>query len=166
MAIQDASRVRLQFPLIDDTGDGTPNSGTDTYVCITGNFSWTGFTRGSTRIDCSETTLDSFGNLAAQFQGDKEIDYGSVSMDVDWKPDALTTTNSRILAAFKSGLNGSYVMKFPANVGETTGPIITIPAHMVKLTPMTNVMSTGNEVRTKANITLKINGEITITPAS
>lgn len=162
---QDSSRIRLQYPTIDTGGDGTPESGTDTYVCVTGNFSWTGFTRGSVRIDCSETTLDAFGNLAAKFQGDKEIDYGSISFDIDWKPDTLTTTNSRAYAAFLSGLNGDYKMKFPANVGETTGPIITIPGHMVKFTPMTNVMGTGDEARLKANVTIKINGAVTFTAA-
>lgn len=163
---QDSSRIRLQFPTIDTDGNGVPESGTDTYVCVTGNFSWTGFKRNSTRIDCSETTLDSFGNLAAKFQGDKELDFGSISFDIDWKPDAINTVNNRAYNAFVSGLNGDWKMRFPANVGETTGPIITIPAHVTGFTPITNLMSTGDEARTKANITLKINGAISFTAAA
>lgn len=163
---RDASRIRLQLPLIDDTGDGTPTTSTDTYVCITGNFSWTGFSRSSVRSDCSETTLDAFGNLVKTFTGGKEIDSGEISFDADWSPDALTTTGGRLYAAFKSGLNGDYKIKFPAAVGETAGPIITVPGHVTKFTPMTSVMGDGDESRSRCNITIKISGAITITAAT
>jgi hypothetical protein len=164
--MRDASRVRIQLPTIDDTGDGTPTASTDTHVCLTGNFSWTGFSRQPVRSDCSENTLDAFGNLVAAFQAGKEIDMGSISFDADWSPDALTTTGGRLYAAFKSGLTGDYKFKFPKAVGETTGPIITIPGFVTNFNPMTNVMGNGDESRSRCNLTIKIAGDITITPGS
>lgn len=163
---RDASRIRLQLPLIDDTGDGSPTASTDTHVCITGNFSWTGFSRSSVRSDCSETTLDAFGNLVKEYTGGKELEMGEISFDADWSPDALTTTGGRLYAAFKSGLNGDYKIKFPKAGSETAGPIITVPGHVSKFTPMTSVMGDGDESRSRCNITIKISGAITVTPAS
>jgi hypothetical protein len=164
--MRDASRIRLQLPLIDDTGDGTPTNSTDTYVCVTGNVSWTGFSRDAVRSDCSETTLDAFGNLVKSYIGGKEIEMGELSFDADWSPDDFDTVGGRLLAAFKSGLVGNYKLKYPAAVGETAGPILTIPACLTKFTPMTGVMTTGDESRSRCSITLKIAGDMTVTPAT
>lgn len=163
---RDASRIRLQLPTIDDVGDGTPTASTDTYVCVTGNVSWSGFSRDAVRSDCSETTLDAFGNLFKAYIGGKEIEGGELSFDADWSPDVLTTTGGRLLAAFYSGLVGNYKLKYPAAVGETAGPILTIPACVIKFTPMTGVMTTGDESRSRCSITLKIAGAMTITAAA
>lgn len=164
--MRDASRARLQLPLIDDVGDGTPTASTDTYVCITGNFSWTGFSRSTVRSDCSETTLDAFGNLVQQLKAGKEIKMGEISFDADWSPDDLDTVGGRLYAAFKSGLVGDYKLKLPAAVGETTGPIITIPSLVSKFVPMTSVMADGDEARSRCGLTLSIAADITITPAA
>jgi hypothetical protein len=162
---RDASRLRVQLPLIDDTGDGTPTTTTDTYVCVTGNLSWTGLSRDVVRSDCSETTLDAFGNLIKSYIGGKEIEGGEISFDADFMPDLLTTASGRLLAAFYSGLVGNYKFRYPAAVGETTGPIITVPACVTKFTPMTPIMTTGDESRSRCSITLKVAGAITITAA-
>lgn len=161
---RDAARIRLQLPLIDDVGDGTPTTSTDTYVCVTGNCSWSGFSRESVRSDCSETSLDAWGNLVATYIGGKEIELGEFSCDVDFSPDVATAAGGRLYAAFKSGLVGDYKLKYPAAVGETTGPILTLSACVTKFTPMTPIMGKGDESRSRASITLKISA-LTITAA-
>jgi len=165
--MRDASRIRIKLPLIDDTGDGTPTASTNTYVCVTGNVSWSGFTRDVVRTDCSETTLDAFGNLIKAFIGGKELDMGELSFDADWDPNIYTAAGGRLYAAFKSGLVGNYLMEFPKNATETTaGPVLTIPACVTKFTPMTASMSTGDESRSRCSITLKIAGDVTVAAGS
>jgi len=164
--MRDASRIRLKFPLIDDAGDGTPTTSTDTYVCVTGNFSWSGFSRGSTSADCSETTLDTWGNLVKTYLADKTIDMGSITFDIDWSPDAVTTAGGRMFAAFKSGQNGTWTVTFPKVLGtESAGPIYTFSGHVTNFNPQTNVMGTGDDARARATITIKISGDLTLTPA-
>ena len=55
---------------------------------------------------------------------------------------------------------------FPAESGETTGPIITIPGHFTDMTPITDVLAEGDNARSRATLVLKLAGDWAITNAA
>lgn len=164
MTIRDASRIRIYFPDIDIDGDGSAaDENNDFHACVTGNVSWSGFTRQSTKTTCTESTVDTWGNIVHTYRAGAFIELGTLTFDVDWDADDDAGVYH---AAFRNKQNRNYQIKFPAESGETTGPIITIPGHFVGFTPITNAMSEGDDARARATLQLKISGDWTITDAT
>lgn len=160
---RDSSRLRIQLPNIDSTGNGTNDLGTSTYLCVTGNVSFSGFTRGTMETTCSETTADGWGNVWRIFRGGRFVDAGTLSFDVDWDPD--TAAGGLELAAFKDGNDTpqDYVFLAPVEAGETTALSLTFPAVVTSFTPQFGILEDGDESRMMASMELKLSGAPTIT---
>ena len=161
--MRDASRIRLYFPNIDVDGDGSfaddANAG---YVCVTGNVSWSGFKRQSVKTTCTESPVDGWGNIVHTFQAGRFLDLGTLTFDVDW-----TAAEDDIAhAAFRNTSNRNYRINFPAEAGETTGPVLLLPGHFTDFTPITNALSEGDDARSRATLVLKLAGDWTITDAA
>lgn len=163
MTVRDASRIRIKLPNIDVDADGSyADDNNSAFICVTGNVSWSGFKRQSVNTTCTESTADGWGNIIKTFRAGKFIDMGTLTFDVDFDP----STTSIVNAAFRMTGNGNYKVYFPAETGETTGPIITIPAHMTDLTPHTDALAEGDNARSRATLVLKLAGDWTITDAA
>ena len=159
---RDAGRARLLFPDIDVDADGSyADDDNEAYVCVTGNVSWAGFSRGSMKTTCSESTADGWDNIIHTYKASKFVEMGTLTFDVDWLPSEDDIVN----AAFRNTNNKNYRIDFPAEDGETTGPKITIPGHFTNMTPMTNILAEGDEARCRATLVLKLSGDWTITDA-
>jgi hypothetical protein len=160
---RDAGRIRFKMPNIDVDGDGSAGDDANAgFVCITGNFSWSGFKRQSIKTTCTEAAVDGWDNIIHQFKAGGYIDLGSISFDVDWD----ASDDNIVHAAFRNRVNRDYEIHFPAEEGETTGPVITIPGHFTDFKPMTEALAEGDTARSRASVTIKIAADWTITPAS
>lgn len=160
--MRDASRARFYFPDIDVDADGSyADDNNEAYVCVTGNVTWSGFKRQSIKETCSESPVDGWGNIIHQFRAGSFIDPGTLTLEVDWNP----STTDRVNAAFRNKRNRNYEVHFPAEVGESAGPEIVIPAHITDFVPMTPIMAEGDEARSRAQLVLKLSGDWTITDA-
>ncbi len=160
MTIRDASRIRIKLPNIDVDADGSyADDANSAFICVTGNVSWSGFKRQSINTTCTESTVDDWGNIVKTFRAGKFIDLGTLTFDVDFDP----STTSLVNAAFRMVGNGDYKVYFPEETGETTGPIITIPAHMTDMTLHTDALTEGDNARSRATLVLKLAGDWTIT---
>lgn len=162
MTVRDASRVRIKLPNIDVDQDGSYADDANTaFVCVTGNVSWSGFKRSSIKTTCSESTVDGWGNIIHTYRAGRFIDLGTLTMEVDFDP----STTSIVNAAFRQTGTKNYQVHFPAESGETTGPIITVPGHFTDMTPITDVLAEGDNARSRATLVLKLAGDWTITNA-
>jgi hypothetical protein len=160
--VRDASRIRLFLPDIDVDSDGSyADDNNEAYICVTGNVSWSGFKRQSIKTTCTETPVDGWGNIIHTFRAGRFIDMGTLTFDVDFNPDTEDIAN----AAFRQTGNRNYEVRFPAEVGETTGPIIIIPGHFTDFTPITDAMAEGDNSRSRVTLVMKIAGDWTITDA-
>jgi len=163
MTVRDASRIRLKFPNVDVDQDGSyADDANSAYVCVTGNVSWSGFKRQTVKTTCTEATVDGWGNIVHTYKAGRFIDLGTLTFDVDFDP---STTNI-ILAAYRQTGNKNYEIHFPAEQGETAGPVIIIPGHFTDMTPMTEALSEGDSSRSRATMVLKLAGDWTITNAT
>jgi len=161
--MRDASRIRLKLPDIDIDQDGSAaDDANSAFVCVTGNVSWSGFKRQSIKTTCTETPVDGWGNIVHTYRAGKFVDMGTLTFDVDWDPD----TEDLINGAFRMNLNKNYEVHFPAEVGETTGPVLTLPGHITDMTPMTEALTEGDGARSRATMILKLAGDWTITDAA
>jgi len=162
MPVRDAGRARMFWPNIDVDGDSSAGDDDNAgYVCITGNASWSGFTRQSIKTTCTESPVDGWGNIIHTYIAGRFIELGTLTFDVDWSP----SEDDIVEAAFRNWQNRSYRIDFPPEVGETAGPKIAIPGHFQGFTPMTPFMAEGDEARSRATLVLKIAGDWTITDA-
>tara|TARA_R110000868_G_scaffold102246_2_gene281595 strand:+ start:6431 stop:6940 length:510 start_codon:yes stop_codon:yes gene_type:complete len=160
MAIRDTSRIKIRFfaqttsptgtSAIPDSVDATSN----VYACVTDGPTWSGFTRGDVETTCSNTTLDAWGNLIRTFQSGKIVDMGTVTFTVDWNPD--DTNGGREFAAFMDGRSGDLLIEFPADVGETVGPYLTLTGYCNKFTPKGTVLSDDQSSRSLAELVYRI----------
>jgi hypothetical protein len=159
---RDASRIRIKLPNVDVDQDGSAGDDANAaFICVTGNVSWSGFTRQSVKTTCTESTVDGWGNIVHTYRAGSFIEMGNLTFDVDFTPDQ----QDRAIAAFRQKLNKNYEIHFPAEQGETTGPIISIPAHRSGFTPITNALGEGDDARSRATVSLKLAGDWTITDA-
>lgn len=161
--MRDSSRARVYFPDVDVDADGSAaDDNNEAYVCVVGNVTWSGMKRSSIKETCSETPADGWGNIIHKYRAGSFIDMGTLTMEVDWNPDS----DDIVEAAFRSKLNRNIQIRFPAETGETTGPIITIPSHITDFTPMTPIMAEGDEARSRCQLVMKLSGDWTITDAT
>jgi hypothetical protein len=159
MSYRDASRVKIKLPEQHIAGTGTPfavDAASDVYLCVTDGPTWSGFTRGDVETTCSNITLDGWGNLIRTFEPGKMINLGTLTFTVDWDPDLAT--GGREMTAFWDGRSGEFLVEFPANIGETAGPVITITGYVNKFTPMGTVLSEDKSARQSAEMSIKISG--------
>jgi len=164
MADRDSNRIVIECPSIDFDGDGAADVSAEFNLCVHSGPNWSGFTKEAVNTTCSSDTLDNWGNLIETYRAGTLIDFGEVSFGVDWDPDS-TTEGGKELGAFYSRVEGNWEIRIPANIGETTGPILVIPAVCTGFTPKGTVRSAGEEARFGADLTLKITGAISITAA-
>ena len=163
MTVRDASRIRIKHPNVDVDADGSVDDQTNAaYLCVTGNVSWSGFKRQSINTTCTESAVDGWNNIIKTYRTGKFIDLGTLTMDTDFDP----STTDKVNAAFRQTQNKNWEIHFPAEAGETTGPIITIPAHATDLTPITDAMAEGDNARSRATLVIKLAGDWTITNAT
>lgn len=167
MSNRDTSRIKVKFfsQTTAPTGTGPApdpvTAGSDTYACVTDGPNWSGFARGDVETTCSNTTLDAWGNLLRTFKPGKIIDMGTMTITVDWDP--LNVNGGREWAAFFDGRTGTLLIEFPAESGETKGPILNVPGYCNKFTPQGTVLSEGDGSRLTAELVWKLAGAITIT---
>lgn len=162
-SLRDASRIRIKHPNLDTDADGSVEDQSNAaYMCVTGNVSWSGFKRQSINTTCTETAADGWGNIVKTYRAGKFIDLGTLTMDVDFSPAVADKVN----AAFRQTQNKNWRIEFPAESGETAGPVIVIPAHATDLTPITDVQAEGDNARSRATLVLKLAGDWTITDAT
>jgi hypothetical protein len=163
MPVRDASRIRFKFPNIDIDGDGSAlDDASAAFICVTGNVSWSGFKRSSIKATCTESPVDDWGNIIHIYKAGRFIDLGTLTLDVDFSPDNEDVAH----AAFRNTANRNYEIHFPAEAGETTGPVIVIPGHFTDFTPITDAMAEGDNARSRATLVLKLSGDWTITDAT
>ena len=163
MTVRDASRVRIKAPNIDVDADGSyADDNNAAYLCVVGGVTWSGMKRGSIKTTCSESAQDGWDNIIHTYKAGRFIDMGTLAMEVDFDP----STTSIVNAAFRQTGNGNYRIEFPAETGETTGPVIVVPAHATDLVPSTEVLTEGDNARSRATLTLKLSGDWTITNAT
>lgn len=163
MADRDAARVVIGFPDMDYDGDGAVDVASGFDACVFEGPTWSGFDKPATETTCSADTLDAWGNLIRTYRGGTIIDNGTLTMTVDWDID--NTEGGDEYGAFMSRVTGNFTVSLPANVGETTGPVITIPGVLTKFTPQGTVLGTGNEARWAAQIIIQISGALSFTAA-
>jgi len=160
MSYRDSSRIRLKMPNVDVDADGSAaDDANAAFICVTGNFSWSGFTRQSIKTTCSESPVDGWDNVIHVYRAGRFLDLGTLTFDVDWDPAEDDIVN----AAFRQKFNKNYEIHFPPEAGETAGPKIVVPGHFNGMTPITDVMADGESARTRATLVLKIAGDWTIT---
>lgn len=164
MADRDAARIKLKFPDMDYDASGAVDSASAFYVCIFEGPTWSGFTKPATQTTCSSDTLDSWGNIIHTYRGGTIIDNGTLTFGVDW--DITDTNGGKEYGAFMSRVSGNFLVELPANIGETTGPVITIPGEITDFTPQGQVLGTGDDARFAASIVLQISGAISFTAAT
>lgn len=157
MADRDISRVKLKYPDLDYDGDGTVDTSSAFYACVFGGPNWSGFDKGMVETTCSNATLDDWGNIIRTWRSGRIIDLGTVQFDLDWDPNLVSTEESLILAAFYDGREGDYLLEIPAEGTETAGPVITLSAIQTNFTPTGTILATGDEARSAASVTLKLN---------
>jgi len=158
-APRDTSRATITFPDLDLTGSGTVGGGFE--ACVFSGPTWSGFSKPETEITCSGDAEDVWGNLIRTFRSGTMVDLGTLNFMIDWDID--NTTGGDAYGAFMSTPGGSFVIQLPAETGETTGPIITIPGIITNFAPQGEVISEGDESRLLADITLKITGALSFT---
>ena len=167
MSNRDTSRVKIKFfaQTTVPTGSGpapdTVDSASNVYACVTDGPNWSGFTRGDVQTTCSNTTLDAWGNLIRTYKAGKIVEMGTLTFTVDW--DADDNYGGREWAAFFDGRSGSLLIEFPAELGETVGPKLTVSGYCNKFTPMGTVLAEGDGSRSTAELVWKISGSITVT---
>ena len=162
MPFRDSSRIRIKFPDIDVDADGSyADDANAAFACVTGNVSWSGFKRQTIKTTCTEATADDWGNIIHTYKAGRFIDMGTLTLDIDWSPSLTDIVN----AAFRQTGNRDYEIHFPAEEGETTGPVITIPGHFTDMTPMTDALAEGDNARSRATMVLKLSGDWTIVDA-
>lgn len=170
MAIRDTSRIRVKFfeQTTAPTGSGAApdpvDASSDVYMCLVDGPNWSGFTRGDVEITCSNTALDAYGNLIRIYQGGKMVDLGTLTLTVDWDPD--TNYGGREMSAFFDGRSGDLIIEFPANPGETTGPIITANGYCNSCTPSGTVLSDDQNSRSTVELVWKLNSISFTQPAT
>lgn len=157
---RDAGRIRIKFPALSSDGSAVGDIVT-AYACITGNVSWSGFTRGSIETTCTEAIADGWDNIIRTYRAGGFIDMGTLTFDVDWDPSNDDSVNS----AFRERSNKNYRVDFPAEPDEVTGPVLVIPGHFTNMVPMTDAMSDTDSARSRATLTLKISGDWSLTDA-
>lgn len=158
---QDTSRIRVKFFPQDTTPTGTgpalgtvtPNS--DSFVCVTAGPTWSGISRGDVETTCTETALDGWGNLPKQFRPGKLIDYGTITLSVDWEID--NQYGGREFAAFMDGRVGDLVFYFPPEGAQTTGPTMTLTGYCNRFTPSGTVLTDDTGSRLVAELVYKLN---------
>jgi hypothetical protein len=165
MADRDASRIKLKYPNLDYDGDGAVDSASAFYPCIFGGPNWSGFTKTAVNTTCSNTTRDDWDNIIKTYRSGRVIDMGTLTFDIDWDPNLVSTEESLILAAFYDGRTGNYQVEIPKEGSEDEGPIITIPGVQTNFTPGGTVLAEGDEARLSASVTIQIAGPIVITAA-
>jgi hypothetical protein len=163
MADRDAARVVLGFPDMDYDGDGAVDVASGFDVCIFDGPTWSGFDKPATETTATCDALDAWGNIIRTYRGGTIIDNGTLTMGVDW--DITDTDGGKEYGAFMSRVSGNFTVSLPANIGETTGPVITIPGVITNFTPQGTVLGTGDEARWAASIVLQISGALTFTAA-
>ena len=164
MADRDAARVVIGFPDMDYDGDGTVDSSSGFNPCVFDGPTWSGFDKPATQTTGSCDTADAWGNIIRTYRGGTIIDNGTLTMGVDW--DITDTDGGKVYGAFMSRVTGNFTVTLPANVGESTGPIITIPGVLTNFTPQGTVLGTGDEARWAAQIVIQISGAISFTAAT
>lgn len=156
MSNRDTSLIKVKFfEQNTDPSSATVESGSDDYVCLIDGPNWSGFTRGDVETTCSQTSLDAWGNLIRQFRAGKLVDLGTVTLTVDWDPD--DQYGGREFQAFMDGRTGDLVIEFPAESGETTGPIITVNGYCNGFTPSGTVLADDDAARSTAELVYKLN---------
>lgn len=165
MANRDASRIKLKYPDLDYDGDGSVDATSAFYACVYGGPNWSGFTKTKVNVTCSNTTLDDWGNIVKQYRSGRIIDLGTVSFDIDWDPNLVSTEESKALAAFYDGRAGDYLIEIPAEGTETAGPVLTLNMIQESFTPGGTVLAEGDEARLTASVSFQINS-ITVTAAT
>jgi hypothetical protein len=165
MANRDASRIKLKYPDLDYDGDGSVDSTSAFYACVHGGPNWSGFTKTKVNVTCSNTTLDDWGNIVKQYRSGKIIDLGTVSFDIDWDPNLVSTEESLALAAFYDGRTADFLLEIPAEGAETAGPILTLTMVQEGFTPTGNVLAEGDAARLSATVMFQINA-IAVTAAT
>lgn len=166
MAERDSSTIKLKYPDLDYDGDGSVDGGSAFYPCIVGGPNWSGFKKTPVSTLCSNSTLDDWGNLIKSFRSGKILDLGTITLEIQWDPNLVSSEESLILAAFYDGTEGDYLIEIPAEGAETTGPVITIPAIQEGFTPMGEVLVEGDQARLRASVVLRIAGAITVAAAA
>lgn len=166
MATRDASRIRIKFPDLDYDGDGAVDALSAFFLCIFDGPNWSGFSKPSikTTISCDVADLDDWGNLIETLRSGKVVKHGSLTVKVDWDPNE-TTKGGKALAAFYADSYGNYEIYIPANAGETTGPILTIPGTVSMFKPEGTVVTEDDNARLSAELTLDLAGAMVITAA-
>ena len=159
----DASRITIAFPDMDYDGDGAVDASSGFTACVFAGPNWSGFNKPSIPTTCSSDTLNSWGNLVKTFQSGTIVDYGTISPIIDW--DIANTEGGDLFGAFQSRVGGDFTIQIPASVGETTGPIITIPGIVEGFTPQGEVLGEGDEARFAAQVVIKITGDLSFTAA-
>ena len=165
MANRDASRIKLKYPNLDYDGDGAVDADSGFYACVHGGPNWSGFTKSKVNVTCSNVTLDDWGNIRKQYRSGKIIDLGTVSFDVDWDPNLVSTEQSKLLAAFFDGREGEFLLELPAEGAETAGPILVLDMIQEGFTPTGTVLAEGDEARLSATVMFQIN-DIDVTAAT
>lgn len=165
MANRDASRIKLKYPDLDYDGDGTVDSASAFYPCIFGGPNWSGFTKTAVDVTCSNTARDDWDNIIKTYRSGRVIDMGTLTFDIDWDPNLVSSEQSLILAAFYDGRAGNYLIEIPKEGSEDQGPIITVPGVQVGFTPSGNVLAEGDEARLAAQVVIQISGAISIDAA-
>ena len=164
MADRDAARIKLKFPDMDYDPSGVVDSTTAFYCFIFEGPSWSGFDKPATMTTTTADALDSWGNIVQTYRGGTVIDYGTLTMGVDWDID--NTNGGDEYGAFMSRITGNFLVELPANIGESTGPVFTVPGVITNFTPQGSVLGTGDEARFAASIALQISGAISFTAAT
>ena len=165
MADRDASRIVIAFPDLDYDGDGATDLTSAFDACVFSGPAWSGFDRPSTETTCSSNTLDSWGNLIRTFRGGSVIDYGSITLGVDWDPDE-STVGGKIFAVSKIRDAFTIDIELPAEGAETTGPKIQFSVVCTNYTPQGEILGTEDEARFAAELTFKLCGAPTFVAAT
>lgn len=126
---------------------------------LTGPPTFSGFTRGQVKTTTSASTKDSEGNIWETFTNSKKIDPGTISFPVE---DDIVDATGGLLANFIAA-PGNYVITFPAQGSETTGPKITMSCFGTSYVPNVGILAEGDEERYTSVLTLKISGIPTYT---
>ena len=87
MADRDAARIKLKFPDMDYDPSGVVDSATAFYCFIFEGPSWSGFDKPATMTTTTADALDGWGNIVQTYRGGTVIDYGTLTMGVDWDID-------------------------------------------------------------------------------
>jgi hypothetical protein len=132
------------------------------YLCVTNAPTFSGLSKGSVEMTCTETALDDWGNLFRVFESNGVVDPGNMVLTLDWDINSAAS-DELVEAVVRDIENRQYRFEFPESKLYSTGPMLTYTGHCVAAGQSMPILYEGN-TRLTRQLTFKLSGDYIKTP--